>query len=39
MSQPDDFVKEFLVESREGLDRLDGDLIALEENPRNDGAL
>lgn len=37
MSQPDDFVKEFLVESREGLDRLDGDLIALEENPRDLG--
>lgn len=35
MNQSDDFVKEFLVESREGLDRLDGDLIALEENPRD----
>lgn len=35
MSQPDEFVKEFLVESREGLDRLDGDLIALEANPRD----
>jgi two-component system chemotaxis sensor kinase CheA len=35
MSELDDFVKEFLTESREGLDRLDSDLIALEENPRD----
>jgi two-component system chemotaxis sensor kinase CheA len=35
MSQLDDFVKEFLTESREGLDRLDSDLISLEENPRD----
>ncbi|MDA1163873.1 MAG: chemotaxis protein CheA [Planctomycetota bacterium] len=35
MSQSDDFIKEFLVESREGLDRLDSDLIALEENPHD----
>lgn len=33
MSQPDDFVREFLVESREGLDQLDSDLVALESNP------
>jgi two-component system chemotaxis sensor kinase CheA len=33
MTQDDDFVKEFLVESREGLDNLDRDLVALEENP------
>lgn len=35
MSQLDDFIKEFLVESREGLDRLDSDLVALEENPHD----
>ena len=35
MSHLDDFVKEFLLESREGLDQLDSDLIALEENPRS----
>lgn len=33
MSQPDDFVREFLIESREGLDQLDSDLVALESNP------
>jgi two-component system chemotaxis sensor kinase CheA len=29
----DEIVKEFLIESREGLDRLDQDLVALEKNP------
>ena len=29
----DDIVKEFLVESYEGLDRLDKDLMALEDAP------
>jgi two-component system chemotaxis sensor kinase CheA len=33
MSDEDDLIGEFLVESRENLDRLDGDLVALEENP------
>lgn len=33
MSQPDDFVREFLIESREGLDQLDSDLVALESDP------
>jgi len=33
MSDADDLIGEFLVESRENLDRLDGDLVALEENP------
>jgi len=31
----DDIVKEFLVESHEGLDRLDRDLVALEQRPRD----
>lgn len=35
MSQPDDFVREFLTESREGLDQLDSDLVALESNPED----
>ena len=34
MSDLDDAVREFLVESYENLDRLDTDLITLEENPR-----
>ncbi|MEY2745737.1 MAG: hypothetical protein RL112_779, partial [Planctomycetota bacterium] len=34
MSDMDDAVREFLVESYENLDRLDTDLITLEENPR-----
>jgi two-component system, chemotaxis family, sensor kinase CheA len=34
MSQPDDFITEFLIESREGLDQLDSDLVALEADPR-----
>jgi two-component system, chemotaxis family, sensor kinase CheA len=33
MSENDDIVKEFLVESHENLDRLDRDLVALEKNP------
>ena len=31
----DDIVREFLVESHEGLDRLDRDLVALEQRPRD----
>jgi two-component system chemotaxis sensor kinase CheA len=33
MDEIDDVVKEFLVESREGLDQLDRDLVALEHHP------
>jgi len=33
MSENDDIVKEFLIESHENLDRLDRDLVALEKNP------
>ena len=35
MTQPDDLTREFLIESHEGLDRLDQDLVALEQDPRN----
>jgi two-component system chemotaxis sensor kinase CheA len=35
MSEMDDIVREFLVESHEGLDRLDRDLVALEQSPRD----
>ncbi|HTV03591.1 MAG TPA: chemotaxis protein CheA, partial [Luteitalea sp.] len=35
MNQPDDLTREFLIESHEGLDRLDQDLVALEQDPRN----
>jgi two-component system chemotaxis sensor kinase CheA len=35
MSDMDDIVKEFLVESHEGLDRLDRDLVALEQRPHD----
>jgi two-component system, chemotaxis family, sensor kinase CheA len=35
MSDLDDIVKEFLVESHEGLDRLDRDLVELEQRPRD----
>jgi two-component system, chemotaxis family, sensor kinase CheA len=35
MSDLDDIVREFLVESHEGLDRLDRDLVALEQRPRD----
>src|SRR5437763_343307 len=35
MSDLDDIVKEFLVESHEGLDQLDRDLVALEQRPRD----
>jgi two-component system chemotaxis sensor kinase CheA len=31
----DEYVKEFLVESYENLDRLDRDLVALEKDPRS----
>ena len=34
-----DIVKEFLVESYENLDRLDRDLVGLEKNPKDKGAL
>lgn len=33
MGDTDDIVREFLVESRESLDRLDRQLVALERNP------
>jgi two-component system chemotaxis sensor kinase CheA len=33
MSEPDDIVREFLVESSENLDRLDRNLVALEKQP------
>jgi len=39
MSELDDIVKEFLVESHEGLDQLDRDLIALEQAPTDKGLL
>jgi two-component system chemotaxis sensor kinase CheA len=40
MSDPDsDIVKDFLVESYENLDRLDRDLVGLEKNPHDRGAL
>ncbi len=35
MSSTDELVKEFLVESYEGLDRLDSEFIALEKDPQN----
>ncbi len=35
MSDMDDIVKEFLVESNEGLDQLDRNLVALEQSPGN----
>ncbi len=35
MSEADDIVKEFLVESYENLDRLDRDLITLEKSPED----
>jgi chemotaxis protein histidine kinase CheA len=35
MNDPDDIVKEFLIESGENLDRLDRDLITLEQNPND----
>ena len=35
MSENEEFVREFLVESAENLDQLDQDLVALEENPRD----
>lgn len=35
MSDLDDVIKEFLVESNEGLDRLDQDLVALEQDPND----
>src|SRR5437588_12592974 len=35
MSEMDDVVREFLVESRENLDRLDRDLVTLEGDPHN----
>jgi two-component system chemotaxis sensor kinase CheA len=35
MSENEEFVREFLVESAENLDQLDRDLVALEENPHD----
>ncbi len=35
MDEMDDVVREFLVESNEGLDQLDRDLVALEQDPGN----
>ena len=35
MNEMDDVVREFLVESNEGLDQLDRDLVALEQDPGN----
>ena len=35
MSDNEEFVREFLVESAENLDQLDRDLVALEENPHD----
>jgi two-component system chemotaxis sensor kinase CheA len=35
MSDMDDVVKEFLVESQEGLDQMERDLVVLEENPQS----
>ena len=39
MDEMDDIVQEFLVESTEGLDRLDQDLVALEQDPTNQDLL
>ncbi|MBS0205155.1 MAG: chemotaxis protein CheW [Planctomycetes bacterium] len=39
MAGSDEFTKEFLTESREGLDRLDNDLVALETDPHDIGRL
>jgi two-component system chemotaxis sensor kinase CheA len=35
MTQHDDFVKDFLTETKEGLEQLENDLVALEEDPQN----
>ena len=35
MTESDDLIREFLIESHEGLDRLDQDLVELEKDPRN----
>lgn len=35
MTESDDLIREFLIESHEGLDRLDQDLVALERDPLN----
>ena len=35
MNESDDLIREFLIESHEGLDRLDQDLVDLEKDPRN----
>ncbi|MDX2191775.1 MAG: Hpt domain-containing protein, partial [Gemmatimonadales bacterium] len=35
MSDMDDIIREFLVESHEGLDQLDRDLVSLEQRPRD----
>jgi two-component system chemotaxis sensor kinase CheA len=35
VTESDDLIREFLIESHEGLDRLDQDLVDLEKDPRN----
>jgi len=35
VNEADDLIREFLIESHEGLDRLDQDLVDLEKDPRN----
>lgn len=35
MNEADDLIREFLIESHEGLDRLDRDLVALEQDPHD----
>jgi two-component system chemotaxis sensor kinase CheA len=35
VTESDDLIREFLIESHEGLDRLDQDLVELEKDPRN----
>ena len=39
MGEHDEFISDFLEECDENLDQLDQDLVALEENPRDDGKL
>ena len=35
MDEEDEVIQEFLVEGREGLDQLDQELVALEDDPSN----
>jgi two-component system, chemotaxis family, sensor kinase CheA len=39
VTESDDLIREFLIESHEGLDRLDQDLVDLEKDPRNHDTL